>query len=124
VRRRSIVVLLLLLPKVRASVARRQKAGRCVVRSRADNATRRLGLSVSDGSVGEGSRCRLSLSGGLKKAARSRCIRHRSLVFSRRACLPVTPSRGRGWDLHSARRDDADLEDVPYVAAGVDNVLL
>lgn len=30
-------VVLLLLPKVRASVARRQKVGRCVVRSRADD---------------------------------------------------------------------------------------
>jgi hypothetical protein len=63
-------------------------------------------------------------SGGLKKAARGRCVRHRSLVFSRRACLPVTPSRGRGCDLHSARQDVAVSRDVPCVATNVvDGVL-
>jgi hypothetical protein len=43
---------------------------------------------------------------------RNRCARPRSLVFSRRASLPVTPSRGRGCDLHSARRDVANSRDV------------
>lgn len=47
-----------------------------------------------------------------------RCARHRSLVFSRRASLPVTPSRGRGYDLHSAGRDVAGSIEVAECGSG------